>query len=375
VSTSWRVPYVDFPAQFAGEKEELMNSVLEVFERGDFILGDKVVQFEREFAQLCGVKHAVSVANGTDSLILALRALDIGSGDEVITASNSWISSAAAIALVGARPVFVDVTSDQNIDPALIERSITPKTKAIMPIHLTGRCARMPEIMKIADKHKLPVIEDAAQAVMSHVGGKRSGSFGKINSFSLHPLKNLNAAGDAGILTTNDDELAVKLKMLRHHGMKNREEVAFWGYNSRLDTLQAAILLPRIKKLESVIERRRRNAKIYLSGLAGVVELPVEREDEFHTYHVFVIQCDRRNELQSHLMKAGIDTKIHYPIPIHRQEAAAYLGYGEGSLPVTERQAKRILSLPIHQNLDEKQLHLVVNTIKEFYEHKRTVQL
>lgn len=367
MSTDFRVPYVNFPAQFAEEKDVIMNEIRRVFERGDFILGDRVGQFENAFAELCDVKHAVAVANGTDALILALKALGIGSDDEVITASNSWISSAASIALVGARPVFVDVANDQNIDPALIESAITPKTKALMPIHLTGRCARMMEIMAIAHRHNLAVIEDSAQAVCSTVGGRKAGSFGNINCFSLHPLKNLNAAGDAGIITTDDDKMAATLKMLRHHGMKNREEVSFWGFNSRLDTLQAAILLPRVKTLGDVIEKRRRNAKIYLSGLQGVVELPVEREDEFHTYHVFVIQCNRRNELQTHLAKNGIDTKIHYPIPIHLQEAAAYLGYKKGSLPNTERQASRILSLPIHQSLSPEQIQLVIESIKDFY--------
>jgi dTDP-4-amino-4,6-dideoxygalactose transaminase len=285
----------------------------------------------------------------------------------VITTSNSWISSASSIALVGATPVFADVAQDQNIDPACLEKAITRHTKCIMPVHLTGRSARMPEILAIANKYGIPVLEDAAQAVCASVAGIKAGAGGLFGSFSLHPLKNLNAAGDAGVITTNSDEMARLLKMWRNHGMRNREEIDFWGYNSRLDTVQAAILLPRLRNLPAVIEKRRTNAKRYISQLQEVVECPTERDDEFHTYHVFVIQCDRRNELQEFLLKRGIDTKIHYPIPIHLQKAAEGLGYRIGSLPVTERQMSRILSLPVNQLLSEEQIDLVADSIRTFY--------
>ena len=361
-----RVPYVNFPQQFKETREETMAAFEAVMSRGDFILGKEVTEFEKEFAQLCAVKHAIGVANGTDSLIMCMRLLGIGPGDEVITTSNSWISSGSSIALIGATPVFVDVAQDQNMDPALLEKAITAKTKCIMPVHLTGRCARMPEILAIAKRHGIPVLEDAAQAAGAKVAGINAGAGGLFSSFSLHPLKNLNATGDAGIITTNDDEMARNLKMMRNHGMRNRDEIDFWGYNSRLDTVQAAILLPRLRKLPEVIEQRRAFAKRYVSALNEIVECPIERDDEFHTYHVFVIQCDRRNELQTFLQGKGIETKIHYPIPIHLQKAAKSLGYKRGDLPVTERQMNRILSLPVHQFLTMEQVDYVIESIQEF---------
>ncbi|MGE4132090.1 MAG: DegT/DnrJ/EryC1/StrS family aminotransferase [Bdellovibrionales bacterium] len=363
-----RVPYVNFPQQFKESREETMAAIEAVMARGDFILGKEVGEFEDEFAKLCGVKHAVSVANGTDSLIISLRIFGVGPGDEVITTSNSWISSASSIALIGATPVFVDVDEDQNMDPKLLEKAITKKTKCIMPVHLTGRCARMPEILEIAKKHGIPVLEDAAQAVGAVVGGIKAGAGGELASFSLHPLKNLNAVGDAGIITTNDVELASKVKMWRNHGMRNRDEIDFWGYNSRLDTVQAAVLKTRLTRFPQVIERRRELAKRYVAGLADVVKCPIERDDEFHTYHVFVVQCDKRNGLQAFLSERGIETKIHYPIPIHMQRCAKELGYKKGDLPVTETQSERILSLPINQYLQNEQVDFVIESIREFYQ-------
>jgi len=362
-----RVPYVNFPQQFAEGREETLRAVTAVMERGDFIQGKEVAEFEAAFAKLCGVKHAIGVANGTGSRIMCMRAIGIGPGDEVITTPNSWISSASSIALIGAKPVFVDVADDQNLDVNLLEKAITKKTKCIMPVHLTGRCARMPEILTIAKKHNIPVLEDAAQSVGAVCGGIKAGAGGLFSSFSLHPLKNLNATGDAGVITTNDDEMAAKLRMMRNHGMRNRDEIDFWGYNSRLDTLQAAILLPRLKQLPDVIEKRRAFANRYNAGLKKVVQVPVERADEFHTYHVYVIQCDRRDELQRHLTSLDIETKIHYPIPIHLQRAAKDLGYKKGDFPVTERQAGRILSLPVNQFLKSDQVDFVISSIQKFY--------
>ena len=362
-----QVPYVNFPKQFAESREETMSAIAAVMERGDFILGKEVQEFEAEFAKLCGVRYAIGVANGTDSLIMCMRALGIGAGDEVITTPNSWISSASSIALIGARPVFVDVADDQNMDVSLLEKAITPRTKCIMPVHLTGRCSRMPELLAIAKKHKIPVLEDAAQSVGAVSGGIKAGAGGLFSSFSLHPLKNLNATGDAGIITTDNDEMGMKLRMYRNHGMRNRDEIDFWGYNSRLDTVQAAVLLPRLRHLPNVIEQRRAFAKRYTAGLSKVVQCPVEREDEFHTYHVYVIQCEKRDQLQQALAGKGIETKIHYPIPIHLQKCAKDLGYRKGDFPVTERQAERILSLPINQYLENDQIEFVIESINQFY--------
>lgn len=364
---SLKVPYVDFQAQFLAEKDSLIETVRKVFERGNFILGEDVSLFEEEFAKLCRAKHAIAVANGTDALILAMKVLGIGAGDEVITSSNSWVSSASAIALVGATPVFADVQKDQNLSPEAVEKAITKKTKAILPVHLTGRCANLTRFREIADRNKLFLIEDAAQAILSEVDGKRAGQIGDINCFSLHPLKNLNAAGDAGIITTQNDKYANTLRMLRNHGLKNRDEIEFWGYNSRLDTLQAAILRTRIPTLKSTIQKRREIAQKYISKLREIVDCPLEEKNEFHTYHVFAIQCDRRDELKSFLFDRGIGTKIHYPIPIHLQNAAKYLEYSKGSLPETERQADRILSLPVNQYLTDKQVDWVCTSIRDFY--------
>lgn len=225
----------------------------------------------------------------------------------------------------------------------------------------------MEEIMDIANQRGIPVIEDAAQSVMAGMKSKKAGAWGLMNSFSLHPLKNLNAVGDAGIITTSDDEWARKLRMWRNHGMRNRDEIDFWGYNSRLDTVQAAILLPRLRQLPTVIEKRRALAKKYVAGLNQIVQCPVERDDEFHTYHVFVIQCDRRDQLQSFLAEQGVETKIHYPIPIHLQRCAKDLGYQKGDFPMAETQAGRILSLPINQFVTMEQVDFVVDRIREFY--------
>lgn len=362
-----QVPFVDLKAQFRQYEDETMGAIRNVMERGDFILGKEVETLEREFETFCNVKHAISVANGTDAIILALRALDIGSGDEVITVANSWVSTTASIALVGATPVFVDVGPDQNMNPELLEKAITKKTKAILPVHLAGRCAKMREINKIADSRGLHVIDDAAQAVGSTLHGVKTGSLGLLSTFSLHPLKNLNAAGDGGMITTNDDKLAHKLRLLRHHGLKNRDEVEFWGYNSRLDTIQAAIVSLRIKRLNEVIEARRRNARFYIEGFSDLVTCPVEKDGELHTYHTFTIQCDRRNELKEYLTRRGVDPKIHYVIPIHLQNAARSLNYPKGSLPVTENQSERILSLPIQQFLQPNQLNHVVECVRDFY--------
>lgn len=367
-----RIPYTDLPAQYQASKREILEAFDEVGQRGDYILGQDVAQFEKRFADYCEVRHAVGVANGTDALLLALKALGIGPGDEVITVPNSFIASASAIALAGARPVFIDVRDDLLMDAGQIERAISPRTRAILPVHLTGRCAEMETIGSIAKRRGLFVLEDAAQSVGSRYHKRRSGSLGTLAAFSLHPLKNLNAMGDAGILTTNDDQLHEKLRLLRNHGLKNRDEAAFWGYNSRLDTLQAALLNHRFKSLDQVIARRRQIAERYRKALSSWVRCPEEnpQKGEFHTYHLFVIQAERRDELQAHLAQEGIETKIHYPIPIHLQACSSSLGYKKGDFPVCERLAERVLSLPVHATLTEEQVKTVCHAIKDFYEGK-----
>ncbi len=362
-----KVPYVDFSGQYALEKRKLMAAIDKTLSGGEYILGRQVEDFEKELAALCGAKYALGVANGTDALVLILKALGIGPGDEVITAPNSFVASASCIALVGARPVFVDVKDNQLMDPAKLAKALTPRTKAIIPVHLTGKICDMEAINAFARKHKLHVIEDAAQAIGALRHGKAAGSFGIAATFSFHPLKNLNAAGDAGAVVTSDPALADKIRLLRNHGLKSRNEVVFWGYNSRLDSIQAAILQSRLKNLDKVIAARRRNADLYRKGLSGVVDCPKDERGCQDAYHLFVIQADRRDALQAHLQENGVSTGVHYPVPIHLQAPCKTLGCREGDFPDCERQSLRILSLPIHQYLKPAQIQHVIKSIKEFY--------
>lgn len=362
-----KVPYIDLGAQHRPILDELIERIRPVLASGQFILGEEVATFEKRFAQICGVKYALGVANGTDSLFLSLRALRIGPGDEVITAPNSYLASASSVALVGATPVFADVRQDYNIDPEQIRKRITSRTRAIIPVHLTGKPADMDAIMSIAREYNLAVIEDCAQAVGALYKGKPVGSFGNTGSFSLHPLKNLAAAGDGGVITTNDDALYEYLVRARNHGLRNRDECDFWSYNSRLDNLQAAMLNLKLDLLDSWNSRRRAIAAIYREKLHDVVWTPEYIADEVPVYHTFIIQADRRDALKQFLTEYGIDSKVHYPIPIHYQKAAEGLGYHKGDFPVTERQAETILSLPVFPELTNEQVHYVADTIRAFY--------
>jgi dTDP-4-amino-4,6-dideoxygalactose transaminase len=361
------IPYVDLAAQFAAERGVLERRIGAVLSEGQWIAGAQVDALERRIASRLGCAHTVGVGSGTDALVLAMKALGIGPGDEVITPPNSFVASTAAIVHTGAKPVFADVLDDQTIDPVQIERAITPRTKAIMPVHLTGRTCRMPEILAIARAHGLFVVEDAAQAFGSKQGGKATGTFGDVGCFSAHPLKNLNAMGDAGFVATNDDAIAARIRRLRSNGLVDRNTVAEWGTVSRLDTIQAVVLDHRLDGLDDVIAARRSNAACYRASLdPALVFHPASATDDFDTFHTFVVQVDRRDELQRWLADRGIGTSIHYPVPIHLQPAAASLGHAPGDFPVTERQAARILSLPIHQFLTDGDIARVVASIHEF---------
>jgi dTDP-4-amino-4,6-dideoxygalactose transaminase len=309
------------------------------------------------------------VNSGTDALILALRALEIGKGDEVITVPNSFVTTASSIVCVGATPVFIDVRSDYNINPELIEPAITEKTKAILPVHLTGRPADMGRITEIAKACNLYIIEDCAQAVCAEYKGKKVGSFSDIAAFSLHPLKTLSSCGDGGVLLTKSRELYEKLKILRNNGLKNRNEAVVFARNSRLDTVQAAALLVKLKYLERWTEKRIENAKLYQELLSDVkdVQTPVDTQSEKAVYHTFVISAERRDELAEYLLDNGIETKVHYPIPIHLQEAARRLGYKKGDFPVAESQAERTLSLPVYHSLKKEEIECISKCIMEFY--------
>jgi dTDP-4-amino-4,6-dideoxygalactose transaminase len=358
------IALVDLAAQFAEERNELMGVVEAALARGDWVGGEAVERLEAELAAACATSHAVALNSGTDALILGLRALGIGPGDEVITAPNSFIASAGAIAAVGAVPVFADVRDDQNIDPQAVEAAITPRTRALMPVHLTGRMADMGALCAIAQRHGLAIIEDAAQSFGSRWQDRPAGSFGHVGCFSAHPLKNFNAAGDAGFAVTADAALAERMRRLRSHGLTDRNSAPEWGLVSRLDTVQAEILLVRLRRLPSVIARRRRNAALYRQRLR--VFVPPCRPEEFNTFHLFVVQVDRRDALRDFLADRGIRSQVHYPIPIHLQPAAADLGHGPGAFPVAERQAGRILSLPIHQFLSEDDIKAVCDAVADF---------
>lgn len=362
-----RIPYINLKAQHKQLKDEILEAISKVLDNSDFILGEKVAEFEEQIAKYCGTKYAIGVNSGTDALFLVMKSLNIGEKDEVITVPNSFLSTTSSIIATGAKPVFVDVKDDLNINPELIEEKITPKTKAILPVHLTGKPADMSPIMDIAQRHNLYVIEDAAQALGAEYKGKRVGSFGVVNCFSLHPLKTLSACGDGGVITTNDEAIYNKLLWLRNIGLKNRNEAEIWGYNSRLDTIQAAILNVKFKYFEEWIDKRRRNARYYIEHLKGYVKLPCEENYERCVYHTFIIQTEDRDRLQEYLLKNGIETKIHYPIPIHMQKAAVSLGYKKGDFPIAERQANKILSLPIYQELSQIEMEYIVNIIRKFY--------
>ena len=362
------IAYIDLQAQWKTEKKDLLKIIDNVMSSGQFVGGKYVDQFEKKIAKFCNVKYAVSLNSGTDALTVALHCAGVKKGDEVITAPNSFISSASVIAHLGAKPVFADVLEDQNIDPEEIEKVITKKTKAIIPVHLTGRICEMKKINKIAKRKNIVVIEDAAQAIGSKYYNKMSGSIGHIGCFSTHPLKNLNASGDGGFITTNNAQYAKRIKKLCNLGIINRNIVEEFGYVSRLDNLQAAILLYRLSKIKDVIRKRRNNVDFYMKNLdKNHVFYPKEKKYQFNTYHTFVIQVRDRDKLRDYLKKKGIGTAIHYPIPIHLQPAAKKLKYNKHSFPVTEKQSKEILTLPVHQFLSLKQIKFITDTINEYF--------
>lgn len=366
-----QVKYLNLPEQF--DTRKILSAISEQLKVCQFILGPEVEQFENNFAKLCETKYAIGLNSGTDALFLSLKSLNIGPGDDVITVPNSFIATTGAIVAAGARPVFVDVNDEYNMDMNLIEQAITPHTKAILPVHLTGNPADMQAIMEIARKYNLYVVEDACHSINATINGQPTGSFGDMGCFSLHPLKNLNVWGDGGVLTTSSDELYKKVCLLRNHGLKNRNEVEFLGYNSRLDTIQAIVADDVMKKLPFIIEKRIENARKYderLADLSEFVTTPRRKKNVKHVFHVYVIQAQKRDKLARYLKQNGIETKIHYPIPIHLQKGCQYLGYKQGDFPVCEAQAKSILSLPVHQLLTDKEIDYVADKVKEFYGKK-----
>src|SRR6184192_3207281 len=363
-----QVPFVDLAAQYAAIAEEIDAAVSKTIREADFILGRAVRLFEEEFAAFSEARYAVGVDSGTSALELALRAYDIGPGDEVITAANSFIASALAISHAGATPVLVDVDPfTHTIDVTGIERAITSRTKAIIPVHLYGHPAHMDPIRQIAEQQGLIVIEDACQAHGARYKGRRAGSLGHAAAFSFYPGKNLGAYGDGGMVVTNDADIAKRLEMLRNYGQKEKYHHLSQGFNRRLDTLQAAVLRVKLKYLEKWNAARRWQAELYHRLLAGTeLVLPSEAAGAQSVWHLYVIRTEHRDALKEHHLSRGIAAGIHYPIPIHLQPAYQDLGYKRGDFPVTEAHADRILSLPMYAELSDRQIEFISQTVCEF---------
>jgi len=364
--TDGRLPLVDLKKQHAILKAELDEAIARVFDSADFILGSEAKAFESEFAALCGTKFAIACGNGTDALEMALKAVGVTEGDEVITVAHTFAATAEAIIRAGGVPRFVDVDPDTLLlDLGLVEKAITPRTKVIVPVHLYGSCVDMPALMALADRHHLKVVEDAAQAHGAMVGGKRAGSWGHVATFSFYPGKNLGAVGDAGLVVTDDPEIARLVAKDRDHGRSGKYEHDSIGRNSRMDGLQAAVLRAKLKHLPDWNRRRRQIAARYRFLLEDVPQVqPVAASEGEPVYHLFVIQCDDRDEVRRRLDAAGIATGVHYPIPLHLQPAFAGLGGAvPGDLPVTERAAGRILSLPMFPEMDDADVDRVITQL------------
>lgn len=367
-TSTLQVPFVDLKAQYRTIQAEIEAAIGQVLENSDFILGGAVEQFEYDFARYCGVEHAVGVDSGTSALEMALLAHGIGPGDEVITAANTFIATTLAISYTGAKPVLVDVDPrTYNMDVSLVERAVTNRTKAIIPVHIYGQPADMDPILEIASRQGLLVIEDACQAHGAQYKGKPVGSLGDAAAFSFYPGKNLGGYGDGGMVVTKNAEAAEKLKMLRNYGQKEKYHHQIKGFNRRLDTIQAAVLLIKLKYLDAWNGARLKNAHLYNQLFQGApIEIPKEAEGAKPVYHLYVIQVDDRDRLKDHLQQQGISTGIHYPVPIHLQPAYRDLGYARGDFPVSERAAGRILSLPMYAELIAPMVRSVAEAVKNF---------
>jgi dTDP-4-amino-4,6-dideoxygalactose transaminase len=374
--SSVKIPFVDLRAQYTSIAEDIDSAISDVLSRADFILGDAVNAFEQEFAEYCGVRFAVGVDSGTSAIELALRAYGIGVGDEVITAANTYIATAFAISHAGATPVLVDVDPQTyTMDVSLLDSAITDRTRAVIPVHLYGHPADMDPILETARQHELIVIEDACQAHGAKYKGRRVGSLGHAAAFSFYPAKNLGAYGDAGMVVTNDEGVAEHISVLRNQGQRQKYHHVLRGHNHRLDTLQAAVLRVKLRHLDEWNAARRRHARHYSEHLAdSPVVVPAEADSAEHVYHLYVIQIEacpersRRNRdgLRAQIQDQGIATGIHYPIPIHLQEAYRDLGYGEGDFPVTEECAGQILSLPMYAELTPGLMEFVAQATRDY---------
>ena len=365
-----QVPYSFLDRQFE-DPEPYLDEMREIVARGNFTLGAPVEQFERQFAEYCGVPHAVGLASGTDALMLALQAVGVGHGDEVITVSATFIATVGAVASVGARPVFVDVDDGIEMNPDLVEAAITPQTKAILPVHWTGNMAEMPRLREIADRHGLPIVEDACHAIGARLNGAAAGNVGDIACFSFHPVKHINAWGDGGILVTRSDELVSGIRIARNYGLVDRDEAETFARNSRLHTLQIPVLRRQLAAFEDVVARRNEIARQYdaaFLALDGRVRIPRRRSEVRHSFVIYVIMSERRDAMIDHLRSRGVDARIHYPIPMHLTRAGRKLGHKEGDFPVTEAYARETITLPAHQYLTDEQVAHTIEAVRSFFD-------
>lgn len=364
-----QVKYSYLDQQFA-ETEAYFQDLRVLVASGEFTLGPFVEAFEKKFASYIGVKHAIGTNTGTGALILSLKAVGVKPGSEVITVANTFIATVGAIVAAGARPVFVDCDERYQIDVTKIESAISSKTAAILPVHWAGCPPEMNKILEIANRHSIPVVEDACPAVGAKINGRFAGTFGKVNAFSMHPLKPLNVWGDGGIIVTNDDKAADFLRLYRNHGLLDRDHVEIWGVNDRLQPFQAVVGSRVLDTVETLVHARIRNARLFDEGLIGLesfIRTPHRIAGYREVYQLYLVTASRRDELVKFLVSRGIDAKVHYPIPIHLQNAAKDLGYSRGDFPVCERQADEILTLPAHQHITKEQITYTVDSIREFY--------
>lgn len=365
-----RVPYNYLKEQFADPMESYLEDLRPLIRSGEFTFGPFVTAFEKKFADYIGVKHAIGTCNGTDALILSLKSLGIKAGDEVITVTNTFYATVGAIVATGARPVFVDCDERYQIDVGQIEKAITAKTKAILPVHWAGCSPDMKAIMEIAERHSVAVVEDACPAVGAKINGRFAGTFGKVNAFSMHPLKPLNVMGDGGIIVTNDDQIAQWIRTYQNHGMTDRDHISMWGINTRLQPIQAVVASRVLDTIEDLIAARNRNARQLDNGLKGLEDFirPPQRPSGYReVYQLYLVTAKRRDQLASYLIEHSIEAKVHYPLPLHLQKAAIDLGYKRGAFPISERQAGEILTLPAHQHITSDQIDYMIKTIHSFY--------
>jgi len=361
----------NYLSQQFSDKDLILEKIKEVVTRGDFTLGREVDKLEESFARLVGAKHAIGVGSGTDAIFLSLRALDLQPGDEVITTSFTFYATIGAIVTAGGTPVFCDIEDDFNISVTRIKSLITEKTKAIVPVHWSGRPCEMNEMIEISEEFGIPIIEDACHSILAEYHGKKTGTFGITGCFSFHPLKNLNVWGDGGIITTNSDDMNLKIRLLRNHGLVDRDHCEVFAYNSRLDTIQAVVANHLLGKIEDITKARIAHADYLDKGLSHVsgIEIPQRNPEIKEVFHIYSFMAENRDSLWDFLRENGIDAKIHYPIPMHLQPAARYLNYKKGDFPVTERVANQTISLPVHEFVQLKDLDFMILKVKEFYSH------